>query len=118
AGLEGSRRPRVVSVGAVLTRPIESASPQGCTTDVHCASCGHTGRDSRTRIPEVVMKTASALTFGLSLLVASLAVAQEPPAVPAPEKEHKWLEKFVGEWESESTAMMGPEQPEVKCQGS
>ena len=28
-----------------------------------------------------------------------------------PQKEHQWLDKFVGEWISEAECMMGPDQP-------
>ncbi len=35
----------------------------------------------------------------------------------APEKEHKWLEQFVGEWEIQSKGMMGPGQPPIEFAG-
>ena len=38
--------------------------------------------------------------------------------MPAPQEEHKWLEKFVGEWESESKGSMGEGQPPMECKGS
>ena len=44
--------------------------------------------------------------------------AQETPEFPAPQDEHRWLEKFVGEWESESEGTMGPGQPTMKCKGT
>jgi hypothetical protein len=31
--------------------------------------------------------------------------------------EHRWLQKFVGEWTYESEMAMGPDQPVMKCQG-
>jgi Protein of unknown function (DUF1579) len=34
------------------------------------------------------------------------------------EKEHQWLQKFVGEWTYEVEAMMGPDQPVEKFAGS
>lgn len=40
------------------------------------------------------------------------------PEFPAPEKEHQWLEQFVGEWEVESEGSMGPDQPVMKCKGT
>jgi Protein of unknown function (DUF1579) len=35
-----------------------------------------------------------------------------------PQKEHQWLDKFVGEWISETECSMGPDQPPSKTQGS
>src|SRR5262245_51629604 len=35
-----------------------------------------------------------------------------------PQKEHRWLERLVGEWTYESEALMGPDQPPVKSSGS
>ena len=35
-----------------------------------------------------------------------------------PQKEHNWLHKFIGDWEFEAEAMMAPDQPPVKSQGS
>jgi hypothetical protein len=35
-----------------------------------------------------------------------------------PEKEHEWLQKFVGEWTYEVEAMMGPDKPVEKFAGS
>jgi hypothetical protein len=34
------------------------------------------------------------------------------------QKEHKWLEQLVGEWETEMEAVMGPGQPPTKHTGS
>ncbi len=54
----------------------------------------------------------------LCLVVCSTAIAQEAPQFPEPTEQHKWLEKFVGDWESESKGSMGEGQPEMKCTGS
>lgn len=35
-----------------------------------------------------------------------------------PQAEHKWLEKFVGEWTSEADCNMGPDQPPMKMRGT
>jgi hypothetical protein len=43
--------------------------------------------------------------------------AQEVPAFPQPTKEHEFLQQFVGEWETEAEASMGPGQPPIKCKG-
>ena len=34
------------------------------------------------------------------------------------QKEHHWLERFVGEWEYEGEAIMGPDQPPMKWKGT
>lgn len=34
-----------------------------------------------------------------------------------PQREHRWLHKFVGEWTFESECVMGPDQPPMKSQG-
>ena len=38
--------------------------------------------------------------------------------MPGPVKEHAWLEKFVGEWKTESKATMAPDQPPMQCSGT
>ena len=35
-----------------------------------------------------------------------------------PQKEHEWLQKLVGEWASEMSCKMGPDQPEFTTKGS
>jgi hypothetical protein len=34
-----------------------------------------------------------------------------------PQQEHRWLDRLVGEWTSESECSMGPDQPAMKTQG-
>ena len=64
------------------------------------------------------MKMIAALGLLPALFAVSLVVAQEPPKLPPPQKEHEWLKQFVGEWESESEGSAGPGQPPIKCKGS
>lgn len=40
------------------------------------------------------------------------------PAPTTPEKEHQWLQQFVGEWESEGEINMEPGKPPMKCTGT
>ncbi len=35
-----------------------------------------------------------------------------------PQKEHEWLNKLVGEWETEAEMFMGPDQPPMKSKGT
>ena len=49
----------------------------------------------------------------------SASAAQEGmPAMPKPTKEHKWLKKFVGHWDSESAGAAGEGQPVIKTKGT
>lgn len=44
---------------------------------------------------------------------------QELPQMNAePQKEHKWLQKLVGEWTYVSVGEMGPDEPSVSCDGT
>ncbi len=56
-----------------------------------------------------VVVAALALTLSATALR-----AQEPPQFPKPQKEHEWLNQFVGEWETESECTPVPGQPPVK----
>ena len=47
-----------------------------------------------------------------------LVCAQDPPQFPGPEQEHQWLQKFVGDWITESKGIMGPDQPPLECSGT
>lgn len=65
------------------------------------------------------MKSLLTLTLFFSLFcVQEMAFGQEAAAMPAPTQEHAWLDKFVGEWTTESKATMGPEQPPMQCIGT
>jgi hypothetical protein len=61
---------------------------------------------------------ARTVVTALSLVVVTGLFAQEAPQFPQPTKEHKWLEQFVGDWESTSEASFGPDQPPLTCQGT
>ncbi len=54
------------------------------------------------------------VVVGLFLVFASSLLAQAPPEMPKPSKEHEWLKQFVGEWEMESECTPVPGQPPVK----
>src|SRR5262245_61194257 len=60
-------------------------------------------------------------TAGLVVtLLTSVAVlqAQDAPKFPTPQKEHKWLEQFAGEWESEGEMIPEPGKPPLKVTGA
>ena len=60
-----------------------------------------------------------ALVFGNTLCLCLVAGwAQEQPQFPGPEKEHAFLKRFVGQWETISECIVGPGQPPMKCEGS
>ena len=61
--------------------------------------------------------TITSLALILSTFV-TVASAQELPQLPGPEKEHHWLQQFVGEWQTESKAVMIPGQPAIESSGS
>ncbi len=65
------------------------------------------------------MKTATFTLSLLSLLVVStLSVQGQDFQPPAPEKEHEWLQQFVGEWTTHSKAEATPGQPAFECEGT
>jgi hypothetical protein len=49
---------------------------------------------------------------------ATFVLAQDPPPMPQPTKEHEWLKQFLGEWESEVEAFMEPGKPPMKHKGT
>jgi len=60
-------------------------------------------------------------TFGFIALLAvspSIAAHDDPPATPAPQKEHDWLKQLAGEWESDAEIHMEPGKPPVKSKGT
>lgn len=66
------------------------------------------------------MKTYFHVCFSLAvvLCVTSLTAAQEMPEMPNPQKEHEWLQKFVGEWESVGKGKMAEDGPTMECRGT
>ncbi|MBX3437027.1 MAG: DUF1579 domain-containing protein [Planctomycetaceae bacterium] len=52
------------------------------------------------------------------LRAASISFAQDIPELPQPQKEHAWLERFVGEWTSTAEAKMGPGEPKFESTGT
>jgi hypothetical protein len=56
--------------------------------------------------------------IGALLGGAAQLTAQEMPQMPAPVKEHLWLQQFVGEWETEVEITMAPDQPPMKGKGT
>jgi hypothetical protein len=49
------------------------------------------------------------------LLIGAAAAAQAPPDAPQPQKEHEWLQQFVGEWESEAECVVAPGVEPIKA---
>ena len=44
--------------------------------------------------------------------------ASDPPKMPAPQKEHEWLQQLVGEWDSTGKIFMQPGQPPIETKGA
>ena len=64
------------------------------------------------------MKFSITALFGLAtVIICSALSAQEPPKAAGPEKEHQWLQQFVGDWVAESKGTAGPDQPEMESKG-
>jgi len=62
------------------------------------------------------MKT-SIIALALFTAVAYQPLFAQDAKLMAPQKEHELLQRFVGDWESQSEAMQGPDQPAMKCKG-
>lgn len=63
--------------------------------------------------------------FGIAVLLATVgAEGQDPPSVPqmpempSPQKEHEWLEQFVGDWTYTSEVQMQPDEEPVNTEGT
>ena len=48
----------------------------------------------------------------------TLAVAQEMPEMPKPQKEHEWLAQLAGDWTASMECSMGPGQPPMKSEAT
>ena len=63
------------------------------------------------------MKPMSAALCALFLLTTARLPAQEMPTPPEPSPEHKFLQKFVGTWDTKGECTMGPDAPPETCDG-
>lgn len=66
------------------------------------------------------MKSLTRSTLA-AIVLAALSLhlqAQEAPQMPKPTKEHAWLQKFVGNWSTESSIHMEPGKPPLKTQAT
>lgn len=45
-------------------------------------------------------------------------VEAQQPEFPQPQEQHQWLERFAGEWVTQSEGSMGPDQPPMQCEGT
>jgi hypothetical protein len=64
-----------------------------------------------------LIAAASVLTLAVFIRALVAVAADEPPKMPAPEKEHAWLQQLVGEWDA-SAEMTEPGKPPTKCKGT
>jgi Protein of unknown function (DUF1579) len=68
---------------------------------------------------EVVMNRFAIAGFVLPVVFVALPChAQELPEMPAPQKEHQWLNQLVGEWDTEGEIYMEPGKPPLKSTGT
>ena len=61
--------------------------------------------------------TLLACTSTVLLSITSASLAETPPALPQPTKEHAWLAQFAGEWDTETIITTEPGQPPLKATG-
>ncbi len=54
----------------------------------------------------------------LAIIAAALGFAADPPKLPAPQKEHHWLQQLEGNWTTETEAVMEPGKPPMKMNGT
>lgn len=63
------------------------------------------------------MKTKRLLALAAAASLITSAAGQMPE-MPKPQKEHEWLKKFTGEWNTVTEIHMAPGQPPLKATGS
>ncbi|MCO8122414.1 DUF1579 domain-containing protein [Stieleria sp. TO1_6] len=59
-----------------------------------------------------------AIVLLILFVIATRPANAQPPQLPTAEKEHAWLQKFNGQWESNSKSIASDQSPEVECTGS
>jgi len=64
----------------------------------------------KTLIATVTLAAAAALTWA--------ARVQDKPDMPRPVKEHEFLKKFEGSWDSKMSMRHAPDQPWMECKGT
>lgn len=65
------------------------------------------------------MKRLVIASFGLILFVGvSPTRGEGEPKMPSPQKEHEWLNQFLGEWQCEAECDVEPGKPPVKFKGT
>lgn len=62
--------------------------------------------------------TTSLTALCVLMMGGGLALSAEMPEMPKPTKEHEWLQRFVGEWTSESEIHMVPDEEPMKGSGT
>jgi hypothetical protein len=67
-------------------------------------------------LAELAMKVCMIASILFAGVLSQGLLAQDP-LLMAPQKEHELLERFVGDWHTESEMTMGPDQPSMKCKG-
>jgi hypothetical protein len=64
------------------------------------------------------MKMTSITALACAILASVCLQAADMPQMPPPVKEHEWLKKFVGEWDTSVEIYMEPGKPPMTCKGS
>jgi hypothetical protein len=68
---------------------------------------------------EIAMHKSMITTLALAAAVLTSPIAAQPfPEVPQPQKEHQWLARLVGEWESTAEIFIEPGQPLLDTTGT
>lgn len=68
---------------------------------------------------KIVMKYSILMVLLIGqFCLAGLVIGQEVPSMPEPTQQHVWLQKFTGQWTSESMVTVGPDQPPMPCSGT